>query len=111
MFFSPQALSTYLGHIAGKRGRHPRNPFKPHSLRIGGHTFYTVHGMNPDLRDYLARRAIARCSLRYYRASPAPTLYALPSLYKSVFIPSLTPSRPVPSPLPSDAQTTSTLTA
>ena len=30
------------------------------------------HGMNPQLRDYLARRAIPRCSLRYYRTSPAP---------------------------------------
>ena len=31
-----------------------------------------AHAMNPDLRDYLARRAIPRCSLRYYRTSPAP---------------------------------------
>ena len=110
-FFSPPALSTYLGHIAGKRSRNPQNPFKPHSLRIGGHTFYTVHGMNPDLRDYLARRAISRCSLRYYRASPAANLYALRSFYRSVSIPSLAPSLPVSSPSPSDAQTTSTLTA
>ena len=86
--FSPRALSAYLGHLAGKAGHHPNNPFKPHSLRIGSHTFYTVHGMNPDLRDYLARRAISRCSLRYYRASPAANLYALCSFYKSV------PARP-----------------
>ena len=84
VFFSPPALSSYLGHVAGKPGNHPKNPFKPHSLRIGGHTFYTVHGMNPDLRDYLARRSVPRCSLRYYRASPAANLYALRSFYKSL---------------------------
>ena len=94
-FFSPAALSAYLGYITGKPGRHPRNRFKPHSLQIGGHTFYTVHGMNPDLRDYLARRAISRCSLRYYRASPAANLYALRSFYKSVPVPS-----PAPPPVP-----------
>ena len=99
IFFSPPTLSSYLGHIAGKPGRHPQNPFKPHSLRIGGHTFYTVHGMNPDLRDYLARRAIPRCSLRYYRASPAANLYALRTFYKSVSLtsPVLPFSRPDPS--------------
>ena len=93
-FFSPSALSSYLGHIAGKPGRRPQNKFKPHSLRIGGHTFYTVHGMSPDLRDYLARRAISRCSLRYYRASPAANLYALRTFYKSV--PALSPRPPHP---------------
>ena len=68
--FTPSALAAYLGHLAGKPGLPPDNPFKPHSLRIGGHTYYTVHGMNPDLRDHLARRAVTRSSLRYYRASP-----------------------------------------
>lgn len=26
---------------------------KPHSLRIGGHTYYTVFGLNSNFRDYL----------------------------------------------------------
>ena len=103
IFFSPSTLSAYLGHIAGKPGTPPQNPFKPHSLRIGGHTFYTVHGMNPDLRDYLARRALSRCSLRYYRASPAANLYALRTFYKSVSLTSSDPPPPNPPPPPSDA--------
>ena len=96
IFFSPPTLTAYLGYIAGKPGPHPQNPFKSHSLRIGGHTFYTVHGMNPDLRDYLARRAIPRCSLRYYRASPAANLYALRSFYKSISPSTLIPPSPNP---------------
>ena len=80
--FSPHALSAYLGHLAGKVGLPPDNPFKPHSLRIGGHTYYTVHGMDPDLRDHLARRAITRSSLRYYRASPHSNLHAIRAFYK-----------------------------
>ena len=93
-FFSPSALASYLGHLAGKPGLSPNNPFKPHSLRIGGHTWYTVHGMDPDLRDYLARRAINRCSLRYFRAAPASNLNALRNFYARV--PSTTPA-PAPS--------------
>ena len=81
-FFSPSALASYLGHLAGKPGLSPNNPFKPHSLRIGGHTWYTVHGMDPDLRDYLARRAVNRCSLRYFRAAPTSNFNALRNFYK-----------------------------
>ena len=84
LIFAPGALTSYLGHLAGKPGLPPNNPYKPHSLRIGGHTFYTVHGMDPDLRDHLARRAITRCSLRYFRASPASNLHALRAFYKRV---------------------------
>ena len=29
---------------------------KPHSVRIGGHTYYTVYGLDSDFKDYLARR-------------------------------------------------------
>ena len=83
-FFSPAALSSFLAHVAGKGGAKKRNPFKPHSLRIGGHTFYTVHGMNADLRDYLARRAVSRCSLRYYRAAPSSNFRAVRSFYRKL---------------------------
>ena len=84
LIFSPGALTSYLGHLAGTPGLSPNNPYKPNSLRIGGHTFYTIHGMDPDLRDHLARRAITRCSLRYFRASPASNLHALRAFYKRV---------------------------
>ena len=35
------ALSAYLGYIACRPGPNPQNPFKPHSLRISGHTCNT----------------------------------------------------------------------
>ena len=92
--FSPPALASYLGYLAGKSGLPPNNPYKPHSLRIGGHTWYTVHGMNPDLRDYLARRAVNRCSLRYFRASPVSNFHALRDFYRRV--PALVPTTPAP---------------
>ena len=86
-FFSPAALSSFLAHVAGKGSVKKRNPFKPHSLRIGGHTFYTIHGMNADLRDYLARRAVSRCTQRYYRAAPASNFRAVRSFYRKLRIP------------------------
>ena len=100
LVFSPGALTSYLGHLAGKPGPAPNNPYKPHSLRIGGHTFYTIHGMDPDLRDHLARRAISRCTLRYFRASPASNLHALRAFYKRVPIAtsSAPPSNPKANP-------------
>ena len=87
LVFTPASLTSYLGHVAGKPGQPPSNPFKPHSLRIGGHTFYTIHNMNVDLRDYLARRAITRCSLRYFRAAPADNLRALRAFYQHLRLP------------------------
>ena len=50
---------------------------KPHSLRIGGHTFYTVYGLDTDFRDYLARRKVNKCTQTYYRAPPYLTIYKL----------------------------------
>ena len=94
LIFSPGALTSYLGHLAGKPGPPPNNPYKPHSLRIGGHTFYSIHNMNPDLRDHLARRAITRCSLRYFRASPASNLHAIRAFYRRV--PITSPHAPPP---------------
>ena len=91
LIFTPAALTSYLGHLAGKTAGQPPNPFRSHSLRIGGHTFYTIHNMNLDLRDYLARRAVTRSSLRYFRASPAANLLAVRSFYKSL------PNKQIPS--------------
>ena len=57
---------------------------KPHSLRIGGHTFYTVYGLDPDFRDYLARRKIDKCTQTYYRASPYLTIYKLRRFFYTI---------------------------
>lgn len=83
-FFSPAALTSYLKLFSTEQNAVSPEHFKSHSLRIGGHTFYTVHGMSADLRDFLARRVVNRCSLRYYRASPANNLLALRKFYASL---------------------------
>ena len=82
--FSPAALTSYLRLFSTKPFTTSPDLFKSHSLRIGGHTFYTMHGMSADLRDFLARRVINRCSLRYYRASPVNNLLALRKFYASL---------------------------
>ena len=58
---------------------------KPHSLRIGGHTYYTVYGLDSDFRDYLARRKVKGATQTYYRASPALTIFQLRKFYERVF--------------------------
>ena len=58
---------------------------KPHSLRIGGHTFYTVYGLDSDFRDYLARRKVNKATSTYYRASPYLTIYKLRQFFRRVF--------------------------
>ena len=57
---------------------------KTHSLRIGGHTYFTAMGMAPDLTDYLGRRKVARCSLRYFRSSPYLTITAIRRFFAQV---------------------------
>ena len=58
---------------------------KPHSLRIGGHTYYTVYGLDTDFRDYLARRKVNKSTQTYYRASPHLTIYKLRQFFKRSF--------------------------
>ena len=82
--FSPTALTLYLQLLSNRHINDSPHHVKPHSLRIGGHTFYTMKGMSADLRDFLARRVINRCSLRYFRASPVGILQALRAFYASL---------------------------
>ena len=58
---------------------------KPHSLRIGGHTYYTVYGLDSGFRDYLARRKVTKAVQTYYRASPHLTIYKLRQFFKQTF--------------------------
>ena len=58
---------------------------KPHSLRIGGHTYYTVYGLDSSFQDYLARRKVSGATQTYYRASPALTIFKLRKFYEAVF--------------------------
>ena len=58
---------------------------KPHSLRIGGHTYYTVYGLEPGFRDYLARRKVNKSVQTYYRASPHLTIFKLRQFFEQTF--------------------------
>ena len=55
---------------------------KPPSLRIGGHTYYTVYELDGDFRVYLAHRKINESTMPYYRASPYLTIYKLRQCFK-----------------------------
>ena len=58
--------------------------FSPHSLRIGGHTFYTLHNMHEDFVQFLGRRVIRRASQLYYRASPVDNIRRLRAFFSDV---------------------------
>ena len=56
---TPKSLCAYIVSLTG-RGLNPVQTalIKTHSLRIGGHTYFTAMGMNPDLTNYLGRRKV-----------------------------------------------------
>ena len=83
--FNPDTLCPYLMFLAGEgRLSVDIRLLKTHSLRIGGHTYVTAKGIGRDLTDYLGRRKVARCSLRYYRSSPRLTISAIRRFFRSV---------------------------
>ena len=83
--FTARDICPYLMHLAGG-GRVSVDIalIKSHSLRIGGHTYYTALGMSPDLTDFLGRRKVSRSSLRYFRASPSLTISAIRIFFSSI---------------------------
>ena len=75
-----QHLSDYLHFVARVHVKR----FAPHSLRIGGHTFYSIKDMNGDFVDFLARRAISKASQRYYRARALDNMTRLLAFFTRV---------------------------
>ena len=65
-------LGAYMQNVARST-----TPFTPHSLRIGGHTFYSIQNMHGDFVQFLGRRSINRASQLYYRASAADNISRL----------------------------------
>ena len=83
--FSPDTLCPYLIFLAGEG--HLLVDIRlllTYSLRLCGHTYFTAMGMIRDLTDYLGRRKVARCSLRYYLSSPRLTISATRRFFHSV---------------------------
>ena len=82
---TPKKLCAYVAHLAGRGlSRVQLALIKTHSLRIGGHTYFTAMGMNRDLTNYLGRRKVNDSSLRYFRASARLTLSAYRFFFHSV---------------------------
>ena len=83
--FTPRTLCPYIMYLSGAGHLSVDIALiKTHSLRIGGHTYFTAMGMAPDLTDYLGRRKVPRCSLRYFRSSPSLTLTAIRRFFYGV---------------------------
>ena len=57
---SRPTLNSYLQYYSRNRRPLLRSKFTPHSLRIGGHTFYSIKNLDPDFVHFLGRRAISR---------------------------------------------------
>ena len=72
-------LSSYMRCIARST-----KSFTPHSLRIGGHTFYSIHNMHEDFVQFLGRRAIARSSQLYYRANATDNISRLRIFFEGI---------------------------
>ena len=85
MFFPTYEITTVVLTKYMRAVACAEKNIKPHSLRIGGHTYYTVYGLEPDFRDYLARRKVNKSTATYYRASPHLTIYKLRQFFLSTY--------------------------
>ena len=81
---SRPALSDYKKLIVPLKRLGHAGRFTPHSLRIGGHTFYSIKNMNDDFLHFLGRRAISRVCQLYYRANAYDNVVRLNMFFKSI---------------------------
>ena len=79
-----EILGNFLRFIAQRSGGLTGNKFTPHSLRIGGHTFYSIKNLDPDFVHFLGRRAISRACQLYYRASAYDNIIRLDMFFRSI---------------------------
>ena len=81
---SAHALGLYMRYVSNST-----TTFSPHSLRIGGHTFYSVHNMHEDFIHFLGRRQISRASQLYYRARATDNINRLSRFFAHTSTPVL----------------------
>ena len=81
---SSSSLSDYLRFMSYKRPPLGGSRFTPHSLRIGGHTFYSLKNMDSDFVHFLGRRAISKACQLYYRASAYDNIVRLRMFFCSI---------------------------
>ena len=77
-------LGDYLQYVSRKQGGLGGCKFTPHSLRIGGHTFYSIKNMDNDFVHFLGRRAISRVCQLYYRARAYDNIKRLNMFFRSI---------------------------
>ena len=76
---SSRDLGAYMSFLACSH-----NKFTPHSLRIGGHTFFSIQNMHEDFVQFLGRRAVNKTSQLYYRARAADNVLRLRMFFKRI---------------------------
>ena len=76
-----KALGAYMTFLARST-----TPFTPRSLRIGGHTFFSVQNMHEDFVQFLGRRSINRTSQLYYRARAADNIVRLSMFFNRLTV-------------------------
>ena len=76
---SSKTLGAYMKYVSKSR-----LPLTPHSLRIGGHTFYSIQNMHGDFVQFSGRRSINRASQLYYRASAADNICRLRLFFNDI---------------------------
>ena len=77
--FSARKLTAYMRTFTNEN-----TFYTTHSLRIGGHTFYSIQNMNDDFIQFLGRRAIARASQLYYRANAVDNINRLRAFFAQI---------------------------
>ena len=73
---SVTAIALYLDRLTLSNAH-----YTPHSLRIGGHTFYSPNDMPEDFVSFLGRRSISRASQLYYRAHAKDNILRLKKFF------------------------------
>ena len=77
---SSKALCSYLTIFSKTK----EDRLTPQSLRIGGHTFYSIKNMHSDFTHFLARRKISKASQLYYRARMVDNISRLTIFFKYI---------------------------
>ena len=81
---SSSSLSDYLRSMSHKRPALGGSKYMPHSLRIGGHTFYSIKNMDSDFVHFLGSRAISKACQLYYRACADDNIVRLRMFFWSI---------------------------
>ena len=72
-----KAMAMYFESLTNIQGR-----YTPHSLRIGGHTFYSVRNLPDEFVSFLGCRKVSKASELYYMAQPRDNILRLRGFFQ-----------------------------